>query len=659
MVYLLFVLGAVLTVCCWRKKRELETTQKTNTPAFFFTKNGLFFLVPFTSVASFYILLGACFSFVDQDSTTLHTLYLFEKSIHFLRTLVCKVKLTTWQSLVGLTVLFVLAMIGILLRPQPSSRRDTTFQKLVGRASHVFSRYSRVVSISYLAFTLLCSFTFFASSVDSALGRLQLRIKNVEEKTVEIGAHSSQIFHEEVINSLLEQVIEQVPPDFDILRQKDISLELEEHKLREKYQEAKSRFHIQDREVEKILQRHVERLAERHGARLESLQKIDEIAQKAQRKFQESENLVDIAAKSRVVTTEKLRDIEEELNSYEKEVTPKFLTIAEDGVRKKLTAKTIEALLTTGRKIVIPVFEDFPLSESIMKVFDKVLSDIVTRSIEAEVIQPCMDRLAKKIAKGEPGGLKASIQSEAAEFVEQEGGVAKAWKEYVTEDHVEYEVLKGELSMQIQDVTHLRSELLAKMEATEKELIKQREDLLLKIDPLFDKLANSESFLEGSREWQYFVGLSRRERSPRFSKEEVAVFLAQTLERYQQISVSVSQIVTLERCLTILQTLHHNVPPTEIFSDIQNLVSEHVGIAKVKSVQEKQRERERQQKIELEKGFQRQQELQRQKQISIEEAIRRQQETRRQEEFMRKQTHERRGQHERYRSRPRPRPMRP
>ena len=89
-------------------------------------------------------------------------------------------------------------------------------------------------------------------------------------------------------------------------------------------------------------------------------------------------------------TTERLKEIEAELDRHEQGLQKRTKAILELEGRKRLTEKGLDILISSGSDLVKPFYEHYPFSESIIKVFEKSLSKIISNAAELNIVQPLL-----------------------------------------------------------------------------------------------------------------------------------------------------------------------------------------------------------------------------------------------------------------------------
>jgi len=134
----------------------------------------------------------------------------------------------------------------------------------------------------------------------------------------------------------------------------------------------------------------IEKHLKKHTAKQQLASNVIETTKNSQQRASKLTKRVNIDSDPRLYTTERLKEIEAELDRHEQGLQKRTKAILELEGRKRLTEKGLDILISSGSDLVKPFYEHYPFSESIIKVFEKSLSKIISNAAELNIVQPLL-----------------------------------------------------------------------------------------------------------------------------------------------------------------------------------------------------------------------------------------------------------------------------
>lgn len=199
MVLLAVITGAILTIIFVIKKRQLEATGGKRL-AYHFLDKSLEFLIPFTIIGTFFLLLSY-FVAGTSNKTTLQHLILFEKLIGIFKWFVSFFEVS---ALVAIGLLFIFYFLSLTRIPS----------KYTSHLIPYFKKYQKIVKMVSLIIIILFSFTFFGTQTGEPAARLRFRIHEAEGKYGELRQEVEGSLKQEVARQLLEKVKSSLPKEY-------------------------------------------------------------------------------------------------------------------------------------------------------------------------------------------------------------------------------------------------------------------------------------------------------------------------------------------------------------------------------------------------------------------------------------------------------------
>jgi len=375
-------------------------------------------MIPLTCVAVLYAGLSVYVVILDNSDTVLETIYSIELLTQDLLGYAELLKISAAFAFALALMLFLIEAAAILL---PSSGFPQIAKENFSVIARFFTVYGKRVGIFYAVIFLVCSFTFFTHLYKPYSASLEVRIKQAEEDIGHLKSGVAQGLLEEIADNVLREVIDTEPEEITESRSTTSQSFYNWQKLEAEYKEAKSRFEIDSRRVESALQQN-KPLGQGYF----------EEARKASLKPVELSELR-VPAHTYDLRETTSRRIEHGLKNLDRPIghTHYAADILNLDSRRELTSKIVGRLVQLSKlEVLQPVFEEYPLSKSVVEVFEKTLTDLVSKAVERNAFTPVIDRLTRQAQEMPDVSFNQAVEKEARSLVLKYANTETMWERY-------------------------------------------------------------------------------------------------------------------------------------------------------------------------------------------------------------------------------------
>jgi len=406
--------GVILTWLLVGSRRRLARFGLKRTIKYHLISNSLEFLVPFTCVACFYLMLWVVVIVAPQFASVRQLLEL-ESFLSQLKSKAALFKLTAVQTLLVLVGLFALSLLA------------TRFRQGRG-VFRAFDTYKVIARRVYTVAVLLCSFTLFGTQLGQPTSYLVVRIKTIREDYADVCREVESIVSEQTADRLYRKALGALPPTYHESLGVPRKIGGELAVLRTTYQAAQREYQVRSAAAESLLRRQAEKATRIPAAGKEPCLIKEGMSQHAAR----AERNLDS------VTSARVRRAKAAVKEYRSRRPSKLVTLLQTEGGKRLACQLPKILTEAAKnKALDPVIEAYPIAEAIVDVFRRTIDDQLEVKVEDAIER------ATQAAMKEPKPFEDVVAREADGIAEST--VIEVSKGTVADCRRAGERLRGEL----------------------------------------------------------------------------------------------------------------------------------------------------------------------------------------------------------------------
>ena len=408
------------------KKKNLEKNLETKTITYFFYKNSLDFLLPFSIVSFIFMVLSILFSYLDIDVMKLQALITLEQRIEAFENAVDFVKLSAGQSLLFLLAIFLVSFLRLPVRSISTKSTETALKRITNFLLSVFDKYQTSVKYIVIVSTLAASFTFFGRVAGEPSKNIAVKIKIAQQGYAENRAELRQAVESEILNETYQNIESGLKNNYGKLLNYADSLRKSAFVVGKDYTNKSAKYRYKSKSLERQL--------ESFSKETRSIERLGQVSEETAKR-EHSENMKKAKSKISELSEEykknlsKGQGVKPERNLTQVSIeTNKRLSIRIKAAAQKLAQKAPPVLFNqAGKKLptaalkflmaytTVPglstMTQNLPLIGPLVDVFTDVLQDKFTA--ESDRIT---DKLMAEAMAKERFALDQEIGTEAKAF---------------------------------------------------------------------------------------------------------------------------------------------------------------------------------------------------------------------------------------------------
>jgi len=388
MIFILSMTGITISIIFVRIIRFYKFNKEKQGFMYFFCKNILDFLVPFSVVASIFSVLSVLLYYIEISSIVNYRFLIYvQELLDFISQTVYSLKLSFHSTLL---ILILISVIGI--------SKSAFFAKVKVLSIKSFDFYGRWFTIIYVILLTMASFTFFANDIVSHKGKIKVKIGFIEKRYKNVLESFDQKISEYIDNVIHEKIISSMPALYiRIIKEQ----RLINYKVKRLIDQSKTNYQKYG-----IVETHTEIFIKKYYNQQKLLSKVISNVKKIEIE-KIKQNLTDLnSCPPSSINEKKINKVEKKIVRFFKNSIGKTKFVFSTFLGPSITPHMLKSVYSKGSSLILnPVFRQYHIMEPICEAFTNASSDVTEKKIRdfsSSIIRKFSDKklsLSKKNIK--------------------------------------------------------------------------------------------------------------------------------------------------------------------------------------------------------------------------------------------------------------------